>query len=103
MGEPNRRLDHSIAFDSHISDFVVALGGPMGWSPLKLVTLAIGFVGLGEDDENPPGSLITTFLREVGAGPFEPWDTAFIHYVGYRSQYNAEVKESLWPLPRTDR
>src|SRR5207248_1224344 len=32
-----------------------------------------------------------------------PWDTAFVHHVGYWAHFNHAVDRSTWPLPRTAR
>src|SRR5438874_13430567 len=93
--------------DHFIAPRIVSLhsfGGIMPpLSPTLLVAAATNFLGLGAEADHAPGRMVETFLHEVGADPFEPWDTAFVHHVGYWAHFDHSVDCSTWPLPRTGR
>jgi len=69
-------------------------------SPARLLAAANALVGLDEGDES--GRLGSIFLREVSAGAAPgvrtPWDTAFVHHVGWWAHYDAESGRSSWPF-----
>src|SRR5579884_3490009 len=71
-------------------------------SPVRLISAATAFLGLGEESSGTGvGRLVSLCLAEVGQPPGHPWDTAFVHHVGYWSHYENEVDWSAWPLPRS--
>lgn len=72
-------------------------------SILRFISVATSYLGLGEEPGPGLGRMVDTFLREVGHPPGGPWDTAFVHHVGYWSQYDNVGEYSPWPLPRTPR
>jgi hypothetical protein len=71
-------------------------------SPVRLISAATAFLGLGEESTGTGvGRFVSLCLAEVGQPPGHPWDTAFVHHVGYWSHYENEVDWSAWPLPRS--
>lgn len=75
------------------------MGQPL--SVLRFISAATSFLGLGDNPGEGHGQMVDTFFREVGQPPSGAWDTAFVHHVGYWSQYNNEGEYSPWPLVRT--
>jgi hypothetical protein len=76
----------------------------MPLSPSLLIAAANALVGFGEDHPGRSrGRLVHCYLKEAGiaggAATPEPWDTAFVHHVGYWSHYDQRSLRSSWPLP----
>ena len=66
-----------------------------------LVAAAKAFVGVPEQGGNNRGQMVEIFLRGVGLAPPEPWCAAFVHHVGFWSQWDPGSGRSGWPLPAT--
>ena len=67
----------------------------------RLIAAAKVFIGVPEQGGNNRGQMVDLFLRGVGLPPGEPWCAAFIHHVGFWSQFDPDNGRSTWPLPAT--
>jgi hypothetical protein len=54
-----------------------------------------------EQDGDNHGQMVELFLRGVGLSAGAPWCAAFVHHIGYWSQFDAGLSHSAWPLPAT--
>lgn len=70
-------------------------------APALLVATAGAFVGFAEEGGNNKGQVVERMLRDVSQLPGQPWCAAFVHHVGYWSQYQHATGTSSWPLPPT--
>lgn len=67
----------------------------------RLIAAATAFIGVPEQGGDNRGQMVDLFLRGVGLPPGEPWCAAFVHHVGFWSQFDPERGRSSWPLPAT--
>jgi hypothetical protein len=74
-------------------------------APLHLVAAAQTFLGFGVESEHHRGSFVDALLVEAeGRAPVDSaeqrrWDSAFVHHVGYWSQFRQRDERTAWPLP----
>lgn len=67
----------------------------------RLIAAALAFTGVCEHGGNNHGEMVELFLHGVGLAAGAPWCAAFVHHVGYWSQYDPARRSSTWPLPAT--
>jgi hypothetical protein len=67
-------------------------------APAFLVAAANGLVGLRADGSNRR-LMLDLFLRGASQPAGQPWCAAFVHHVGYWSQFDYATNASSWPLP----
>ena len=70
-------------------------------TPSFLIATASAFVGVEAETGTTRGQMVDRFLASVHTLPGEPWDAAFVHYVGYWSHFHHVTRKSTWPLPAT--
>jgi hypothetical protein len=74
-------------------------------APLHLVATAQAFVGFGEVSESERGRFVDALLLQAegripdASACRRRWDAAFVHHVGYWSQFRQRDETSAWPLP----
>lgn len=75
-------------------------------APLQLVAAAQTYVGFGEHSPYHRGRFVDALLIQaegrvspVGRGERPRWDAAFVHHVGYWSQFRQRDERTAWPLP----
>lgn len=66
-----------------------------------LIAAAYALTNIAEQNGNNRGQMVELFLRGVGLPAGSPWCAAFVHHVGYWSQFDPDAHESAWPLPAT--
>lgn len=79
---------------------------PPAPAPLHLVAAAQTYVGFGVQSEFYRGRFVDALLQEAEGKVPPPhstvprrWDAAFVHHVGYWSQFRQRDERSAWPLP----
>jgi hypothetical protein len=83
-------------------------GSPLSSAPLPaavrtacLIAAAKVFIGVPEQGGDNRGQMVEIFLHGVGLPAGEPWCAAFVHHVGFWSQFDPDTGRSTWPLPAT--
>ena len=66
-----------------------------------LIAAALALTNVTEQGGNNHGQMVERFLHEVGLSAGAPWCAAFVHHVGYWSQFDPAQQRSAWPLPAT--
>jgi hypothetical protein len=75
---------------------------PSHLSPTSFVSAATSYIGLGDECDVGAGRrsrLVEQCQRQVDCRSDEEWSAAFVHHVGYWSQYDHTAEQSRWPLP----
>lgn len=76
---------------------------PVQPAPLQLVAAAQTYVGFGEASKDELGLFVESVMQQA-QGTFDRrsrprWDAAFVHHVGYWSQYRQADESTAWPIP----
>ena len=66
-----------------------------------LIAAALALTDVTEQGGPNHGQMVERFLHEVGLSAGAPWCAAFVHHVGYWSQFDPAQQRSAWPLPAT--
>ena len=70
-------------------------------TPAFLFASAFALVGT-HDGDAASASLRAPFAAAMDLAATGRWDTAFVHYAGYWSHYDARSRTSSWPFPPAD-
>lgn len=68
-------------------------------SPLRLISAATSFIGLGEEPDHEKGRTVERFRGQTDSNG--AWDASFLTHVGYWSHFDHQGNRSSWPLPLT--
>ncbi|HXC24628.1 MAG TPA: hypothetical protein VNU46_01850, partial [Gemmatimonadaceae bacterium] len=67
----------------------------------RLFAASLALTNVTEQGGNNHGQMVELFLHGVGLPAGAPWCAAFVHHVGYWSQFDPRRLTSAWPLPAT--